>query len=249
MKAKTAFACVILMILLLSTLLPLSNSKAKSQAKQEINNINKLRLVSEHLEVGDLLFMDVKPIWCRIFSQMDAEEMEGRANDHVAMYIGDNMFIETNDYSGWFPWKKDGVQKTHILLFALWATNLTIGKVNGADYNTRQKAISFAINQTGCMYQWGWPNMSNYMSWHANPNITNASSPFYEKYHYPEDQYVDFWYCSELVWAAYLHQEIQLDGLNLSDNEGHYWIGCDSLLASEKLTVCDYWNQKSLEYN
>jgi len=250
MKSKIITIYVIFMVLLINIFLPLFTIDAKQQAKEESNSFRKLKLVPDQIEVGDLLFMDIKPFWCKIFPQMAAESNPGRANDHVVMYIGNNTFIESNDYSGWFFWKKDGVQETHILLFALWATNLTIGKVNGADYNVRQKAVSFAINQTGCRYQWAWPKMSNYMSWHSNPNLTNTSNPFYEKYYYPEDQYVNFWTCAELVWAAYLHQEIQLDGLNLSGDDGeHYWVGNDSLRASENLTLLDYRNQKSLEYN
>ena len=182
MKIKVISTLIIIFFLLIAIFFPLFSTEARTHMAQDATIINKIRLVPNQLEVGDLLFMDIKPFWCQIFSQMQAESNLGRANDHVAMYIGNNLFIEANDYSGWFFWKKDGVQKTHILLFSIWATNLTIGKVNNANYNTRQKAISFALNQTGCRYQWGWPNMSNYMSWHANPNITDITNPFYEKY-------------------------------------------------------------------
>lgn len=200
------------------------------------------RCMPSSLQLGDLFFFDVKQSIRNLFHL--PPEIEGFSNDHVAMYIGGHRFIESIDYSffGAFDYL-DGVQITPWWVFALFVdySTITIGKVN-ASFVEKIHAICFALKQLNEPYQYAWMNFTPYHSWHANPDLTNPANPFYEKYNYPDDPYVDYWTCAEFVWASYLHQGINLDStayphLDSTDGQYYYYVGPDDILNSENITL------------
>ena len=201
-----------------------------------------------NLEKGDILSFDIKQ---EIADLLNLRQFPGFSNDHVVMYIGSvagvQLFIESNDYSVFhFPWSPlNGVQITPWCIFSLYADEDTflIGKVHVATEQQKLKAIGFSFSRLFDQYQWGSPDYDPYHSWHANPDITDHTNPFYEKYQYPDDPYIDYWYCYELIWAAYLHQEIEIDGdptLEYDDilQDYFYCIGVDDFKISDNVTIC-----------
>ena len=109
--------------------------------------------------------------------------------DHVVMYIGADFFVEACPYPGW---KK--VQTTQILAYQYWVKDIAFGYVKTASETQRLQAVGFAMSQLGRPYQ------DAYECWWANANPDD-----------PDDPYSDWWYCSELVWASYLNQGINID--------------------------------------
>jgi uncharacterized protein YycO len=139
--------------------------------------------VPSYLEVGDLLFVEARP-WVRVVFGVDVPGW-----DHVAMYVGGGLFIEAGDYPG-----------THVVTYAplgfycLWASEIAYGRVVTADESQRLGAVAFAECQ---LYQ---PYQDPYVCWWANANPND-----------PDDPYSNEFYCSELVWAAYVHEGINID--------------------------------------
>jgi len=120
----------------------------------ESNENDSMKFPSD-LNIGDLLFCDVKPNIQNIadtynFSQI--QSLWSYADDHVAMYIGNNKFIEANPYF-YAPFQQEwfGVVITPYWLFKLWATNITFGYVK-ADQEIRDAAVSWAKTQIGKPY-------------------------------------------------------------------------------------------------
>ena len=157
------------------------------------------------------------------------------------MYIGRGRFIESTDYSIFDIFNiLDGVQITPWWFFLLYVdlSTITFGKVK-ATLSQRIKAIIFTLRQLGETYQHGVEGYEPYYSWHVNPDITDPNNPFYEIYYYPDDPYVDYWICGELVLAAYLHQWINL-GSTKPDPEGdgiHFCVTPEDIRISENITM------------
>lgn len=204
-------------------------------------------LFPTNLEAGDLIFFDIKPLLSRFFH---IHNISGFSNDHVIMYGGKNdkgqhIFIESNDYTSVdLNLRINGVQKTKSWVFFLYVhlKSITIGKVH-ATTDQKQQAIQFALSHLGDHYQWGWPKDPKYESWHANPVLTDPQNPYYEYYYYPDDPYYNQWTCAEFVWAAYLHQGIELDGEPAAypdpdfNNQTFFYVGTDDLKKSENITL------------
>ncbi len=200
-----------------------------------------------NLEVGDLLFFDIKPF---LALYVHIHNITGFSNDHVIMYLGtdekgSHVFIESNDYTSLdLNLRINGVQTTKWWVFLLYVyfQSITIGKVHATN-DQKQHAIQFAMSHRGDRYQWGWSNDSKYESWHANPVITDPQNPYYEQYYYPDDPYFNQWTCAELVWAAYLHQEIELDSNPVAypdpdfNNQTFFYVGNNDLRHSENITI------------
>ena len=212
-----------------------------ARSNQEIKHF------TSDLEPGDILFMDVRPIWLKFFPY---SHINGYSNDHCALYVGKpfgfKWFVESSNYSiiGIIKYI-DGVQLSPMLWLNIIFTNFTYAKVNSATDNQKQQAIKFSIKQIPEPYQVGWASLTSYDSWHANPDLTDPMNPFYEKYYYPDDPYIDYWTCAELVWAAYLHQGIELDSTpNLIydpiEEDYFYYVGTNDIRNSENVTMYEY---------
>jgi len=209
------------------------SSNIKSLNENNKNSKNYLKIPS-NLKRGDIVFFDMKPIWCKL---LKFDGTKGFSNDHCAMYIGNNRFIEASPYRSIFfgPYKNDklGVVITPRFIFNLWGTNFTFGYVKNATEEQREGAIKWAKTQVGKPYQWAFPNKDNYQSWHACPNPDgSAYDPNGTKYY---ECYPNYWYCSELVWAAYLSQSRDLDigsgwfKDEKDDGNYHWWVSPQSI--------------------
>jgi len=192
------------------------------------NNSNKFLSIPSYLKKGDILFCDIKPIWCKFFG---FNGNKGYSNDHCAMYIGNNRFIEASVYLPilFGPHKNDklGVVVSHKFILNLWATNFTFGYVNNATSEQIEGAIKWAKKQLLSPYQWSWPNLDNYQSWHGCPNSNGTTfDPDGNKFY---ECYSGYWYCAELVWAAYLSQSNNLSIGSMwikdeQDDGNYHWV-------------------------
>ena len=186
---------------------------------------------------GDIAFCDIRPLL--------GELVPGYANDHVLMYAGNNRFIEATPifpwiYKGSKGWDlcKLGVLNTSIFFLNLWATNIIYGKVNNSNESQRDVAVNWAESQRGHPYQYifnpPWPFHKH--SWWSCPN-TNGTTYNPDTGTYFKEEYYDYWYCTELIWAAYKHCDgnsgIDIGAIwhyDKKDDSWHWWIGAGELL-------------------
>ena len=170
----------------------------------------------DYLRKGDLLFCDYDPEFESIIESFNIEIHHptisyGPHNDHVAMYIGNDLFIEACPY--FYDEKQGcwvGVVITHMATFNLWAENITFGLLSNVTDEQRDAAVSWAMDQLGQPYQDGiFPNT-------ADPDDK-------------EDEKADHWYCAELIWAAYLNQGVDLNT--------YFIVSPDSLLEDEDINL------------
>jgi len=137
---------------------------------------------------GDLIFMEYK--------NEIIQDVGFTSNDHVALYIGNNMCVSAgfvlNPYN----------TVDYVPLSYYTGSNfssLKLGRVITATGTIRNAAVSWAIARIGSPYQewfgeYGFPHPEKC----ANPNNPLVSTS-------------GQWYCSELVWAAYYNQGIDID--------------------------------------
>jgi len=81
----------------------------------------------------------------------------------------------------------EGVWVTNLDVYATWAKNIRYAYLKTASGSQKQRAVAFAYSQLGKAY-----HVTN-----SRPKDPNPNSPS--------------WSCSELVWAAYYNQGIDLD--------------------------------------
>lgn len=178
--------CFILFCLLSTTFI--NQSSATSNRESVITDS-----LPAYLKVGDIMFCDIKPEILKKIEPIGLGlffGMPGHANDHCAMYIGDNRFVEASPYR-LRPLYMDvvGVVISPFWKIQLWATNFTYATVDTTQ-EIRDNAVEWAKTQRGRPYQFivGGPN--------ADPNDET-------------DRYADYWYCSELIWAAYWNNGVK----------------------------------------
>lgn len=138
-KNVQIIAIVLVIIVIISVIYPKSNKLS----------------VPSYLKKGDLLFCDINTDFISKFnnSYNRLYPINGYSNDHVAMYIGDNMFIESCPYH----WDEDkqswiGIVTTHIGLLKLWGNNFTYGVLNNVTNEERTNAINWALDKIGESY-------------------------------------------------------------------------------------------------
>ena len=102
-------------------------------------------------------------------------------NIHCAMYIGDKQFIESMPVFGVRISKPRDIAPFWNLFF--------YGYVKNANEDIIESAIDWACRQQGCRYQYIQYNHSV-----ANYKPNDRTDPFSHR-----------WYCSELIWAAYMN--------------------------------------------
>ena len=107
--------------------------------------------------------------------------------DHAALYIGDDYFIEAT------PVGEGVVRIIHYEWFVKYTKDICFGTVINNDESIRNEAISFAYSQLGKPYQ--------YLDW-QKLLLNRTKDPSAD---------ADAWYCTELIWAAYYNQGIELD--------------------------------------
>jgi cell wall-associated NlpC family hydrolase len=158
------------------------------------NQIFEGNKIPSYLKPGDILFCDVKPKIVDKLKNIGIDSLiniNGFSNDHCAMYIGYNRFIESAPYRfNIFKMKIIGVVISPFWKIKLWATNFTYAYVNTSQ-KIRNDAVDWAKTLLGQPYQ--------FLGGYANPNPSD-----------PSDGKSNYWYCSELIWASYWNQNFKL---------------------------------------
>jgi hypothetical protein len=156
-------------------------------------------VVPDYVKPGDILFCEVK----------DKDYEPGW--DHVAMYIGDNEFIEAAP--------EVGVWITNLNIFHIWAKDITYGTVKTATTAQRQNAIKFAKDQLGKPYD---PYKCFFMPWYKRPKDPSPNT--------------EAWSCAELVWAAYYNQGIDID----RDGDRIPYVGTTEISSDDDVEMYTY---------
>jgi len=134
-----------------------------------------------YVQVGDIIFMDAKNYF------ESSSSMSSMGWDHVAMYIGNNKWVESIGEKG-----------VRITDFSenRWIGEYAYAYVKNANESIRLKAVEFAKKQLGESYD----DLDFFKPcWNRLKNPCNDS---------------DGWYCAELVWASYYNAsngEIDID--------------------------------------
>lgn len=152
----------------------LNQSYDGSEIEWHVNGDSDVQ-VPPYLEIGDILFCEwayynADPGW-----------------DHVAIYIGNNRFIEATAAG------EGSVRVIELDWLTRYTKAICYGQVHTATMPQRLAAVAFAQSQLGKPYQ--YLDFSKFMM-NRSKNPSPASQA---------------WYCSELVWAAYHNQGINLD--------------------------------------
>jgi uncharacterized protein YycO len=175
------------------------------------------------LNVGDILFCDVRPFFLNIWERINVSDymsIWGYSNDHCAMYIGNNRFIEAAPYM-YKPFKDEwrGVVISPFWKINLWATNISFAYVN-CDQKIRDNAVEWAKKQLGSPYEWIFIG-------------SGSDSSFGDD---------DKWFCSELIWASYAK-----NGFNIMVDRGYTtWDAIDVLSLRRADQVIWYENLKPI---
>jgi len=166
--------------------------------------------VPPDLQVGDLLFVE---------GEWWVPDVSGW--DHVAMYYGENRFIEAVDYPG-----AHVVTVTPLAFYYLWADEIAYGTVTTASPQQRLAAVGFARGRLSRPYQ------DPYECWWANADPDD-----------PTDPHSDDWYGAELIWAAYYNQGIDIDahpGPEPPEQGGdgiHLWVSPQDIADDDDVEV------------
>jgi uncharacterized protein YycO len=131
--------------------------------------------VPPYLKIGDILFCEWKhyntdPCW-----------------DHLAIYIGDNKFIEST------PVGRGVVRITELEWFSQHTKAICYGNITTANLSQKLDAVTFTQSQLGKPYQYLDLNRP-FINRSKDPNVDSEA-----------------WYCTELIWAAYYQQGINID--------------------------------------
>ena len=159
---------------------------------------------------GDIAFCDKRPWIPRGFGYDDASNF---SSEHALLYAGNNRFIEATAIIPWIYKGSNGwdlcmlgVLNTSYLYLNFWATNIIFGTVRKANETQRDNAVKWAETQIGHPFQFGfipkWPFQKH--QWWACPN-PNGTTYNPDTGEYFIEKYPDYWYCTELIWAAYKH--------------------------------------------
>ncbi|MFE3845601.1 PKD domain-containing protein [Thermoplasmatota archaeon] len=161
---------------------------------EKISDSNLITQIPSYLKKGDILFCDVKQEINDLLYNIGLPSIGNRgfSNDHCAMYIGKNYFVESFPYRI-RPLRMNvfGVTISPLWKIKLWASNITYAYVN-TDQQTRNEAVKWALMRLGSPYQFFWSSELN-----PNPND-------------PNDVFSNRWICSELIWAAYWNNNLKL---------------------------------------
>jgi hypothetical protein len=148
---------------------------------QTQSGFKKQYLVPSNLEVDDLVFFD---------SNFPPGRWNVPGLDHIAIYLGNNTFVCTakNKSTGVFA---VNIVNYNALLGSGMLKNPRFARVANVTAEQRHNATEWALSRIGDLYQTWDPRKC------ADPNASLITA--------------NQWYCSEIVWAAYYHQGIDID--------------------------------------
>jgi hypothetical protein len=148
---------------------------------QQQHNYTKYDMFPSDFQEGDLVFFD---------TTFPPGRWNVSGYDHVLIYLGNDSFIGTNfdrntgTSDVCVVGSTDLFRNPHLI-------NPVYGRVINATVEQRHNATEWALSRVGDLYQTWDPRKE------ADPNAPMITA--------------DRWYCSEIVWAAYYHQGIDID--------------------------------------
>ena len=166
--------------------------------------INKNYTVPDYIQIGDLLFMD-----CKNTPAWSFWARPGEHNDHAVIYAGDNKFIEAHTPVRYITFEELNDR----------FKNFAYAYVKTATKQQKNDAVNWTKDRLGDIYQWF--NRPPFFGLKiANPNIRHPTAKK--------------WYCTELVWAAYYNQGIDIDrnGWNFPR-----WVTCNDILWDDDIVL------------
>jgi hypothetical protein len=190
-NASGAISLVLIGILIFGGVLPgmvqstiVQNNQIKSvlgDGTLDTGASQKKYLVPSYLQVGDLVFLD---------SPAPPGRWNVRGYDHVAIYLGDQKFVCTtrNDIKHTI---EVNISDYSFFISVQHYKNPMFARVVNVTDEQRQKATAWAVSRSSDLYQTWDPRKC------ADPNFPIITA--------------NQWYCSEIVWAAYYNQGIDID--------------------------------------
>jgi len=184
--------------------------------KEIANQIKDMDNVPSFVDIGDILLIELEKFNPLVYSLWGW--------DHIAIYIGNQTFIHacTNG----------GVSKITFNLLKNWNGQIAFASVIGATNSQKNNAVDFCKNQLGKPYQT--------FDWDFNINsITdlNIARMCNRQKDDSSDSYS--WYCSEIIWAAYLHCDgDQGPGIDIEQHrwgDTPDWVWPSEISASENI--------------
>ena len=172
---------------------------------------NHLCEVPAYIQSGDILLMD-----CRDDSGIQQRWfIPGLHNDHAVMYIGNNSFVSASG--------KKGVHITNYTTLQSVYTNFAFANVTSANLSQKQRAVDFALNRLGAIYQnFFWPPWFGRKI--ANPYRIHPTA--------------NMWYCMELPWAAYYNQGIDIDRNGWFPWPRLAWVIGNDIIFDDDVQMC-----------
>ncbi len=178
-----------------------------------------------YLELGDLVFIEYNTF---------GYQYSLWGWDHIGIYIGNSSIIEA------IP---GGVTITNLVDIISPTVDVAYGFVNASEQQ-RHEAVNFSINQLNKPYQefethFSIEDLYNLDLIAMLCNRTKDASP---------DS--DAWYCSELVWAAYFNQDVEIDKNGDGPFDRPNWVWPVELSSDDNVTMYpDYVDHELNECN
>ncbi|MCK4365115.1 MAG: hypothetical protein KAW45_03610 [Thermoplasmatales archaeon] len=153
--------------------------------------------VPDYVKRGDIVLMDL--------NEYNTEwAVSGYSNDHAAIYLGHDY----RDGSYFIHASCGGVRFYTYDQFHFWAENFTFYYVNKANNTQIENAISWAIDRLGLKYQYFFPPLDTPALWYRGMwELAMKCADTNDKSVKTSDRL----YCTELPWAAFYNQGIDID--------------------------------------
>ena len=210
---KRRIVCTIFLILIVMSTVPnLSGffekiSYISCTLQNDNRSIYNNITVPDCIEVGDLMLMDIGSN-----NVSEKYKIPGPYNEHSAIYIGNNTLC-------------DASEMFHVVctfdysVFYHDQKNFVFLRVRTASETQRHAAAAWAVSKIGTpfqdIFQFPWFGLK----------IANTSRPI---------PTTDAFYCSELLWAAYYNQ-----GIDIDYNEWRFpqWVTVDDILRDNDIEI------------
>ena len=175
----------------------------------------------DNLNVGNLIFLE-----CKKHDDVPSYMNAKNPNDHVAIFAGINEDkTGAEKYEFWEAVPDEGVWKTNLKIIYSWAdmSSVVYGRVGGGKGSS---AVAWIRNRYNSK-----ETVDNYQYWKILGARAHAGPVF--------DLRSKLWYCSELVWAAYYNNDIDIDFWDpwIGDPFKREAVSVNSILYDDDVTV------------